>query len=60
MTDYFSPIVIQPEFPSRHHAARTAAVTCHRPQGDKVMRLHAQPAMIENGFVHLPQAAPLA
>jgi predicted phage terminase large subunit-like protein len=34
------------------------AVTSYRPQGDKVMRLHAQTATIENGFVHLPQAAP--
>jgi hypothetical protein len=25
---------------------------------DKVMRMHAQTAMIENGFVHLPDAAP--
>ncbi len=34
------------------------AVTRYRPQGDKVMRMHAQTATIENGFVHLPQAAP--
>ena len=34
------------------------AVTRYRPQGDKVMRLHAQTATIENGFVHLPQSAP--
>ncbi len=40
------------------------AVTRYRPQGDKVMRMHAQTAVpglepgIENGFVHLPQAAP--
>jgi predicted phage terminase large subunit-like protein len=34
------------------------AVTPYRPRGDKVMRLHAQTAMIENGFVHLPQTAP--
>jgi phage terminase large subunit-like protein len=34
------------------------AVTCYQPQSDKVMRLHAQTAMIENGFVHLPDAAP--
>ena len=33
------------------------AVTRYRPQSDKVMRLHAQTAMIENGFVHLPEAA---
>jgi predicted phage terminase large subunit-like protein len=34
------------------------AVTRYRPKGDKIMRLHAQTATIENGFVHLPQAAP--
>jgi len=34
------------------------AVTRYQPQFDKVMRLHAQTAMIENGFVHLPEAAP--
>jgi predicted phage terminase large subunit-like protein len=34
------------------------AATRYRPQGDKVMRMHAQTAAIENGFVHLPQAAP--
>jgi predicted phage terminase large subunit-like protein len=34
------------------------AVARYRPQGDKVMRMHAQTAMIENGFVHLPDAAP--
>jgi predicted phage terminase large subunit-like protein len=34
------------------------AVTRYRPQADKMMRLHAQTATIENGFVHLPQAAP--
>jgi len=34
------------------------AVTRYRPQSDKVMRLHAQTAMIENGFVHLPERAP--
>jgi predicted phage terminase large subunit-like protein len=34
------------------------AVTRYRPQSDKVMRLHAQTAMIENGFVHVPQRAP--
>jgi len=28
------------------------------PEGDKVMRLHAQTAAIENGFVHLPREAP--
>jgi predicted phage terminase large subunit-like protein len=34
------------------------AVTRYQPQSDKVMRMHAQTAMIENGFVHLPKAAP--
>jgi predicted phage terminase large subunit-like protein len=34
------------------------AVTRYQPQSDKVMRLHAQTAMIENGFVHLPDNAP--
>jgi predicted phage terminase large subunit-like protein len=34
------------------------AVTRYQPQLDKVMRMHAQTAMIENGFVHLPDAAP--
>ncbi len=34
------------------------AVTRYQPDGDKIMRLHAQTAMIENGFVHLPETAP--
>jgi predicted phage terminase large subunit-like protein len=34
------------------------AVTRYRPQTDKVMRMHAQTAMIKNGFVHLPDTAP--
>jgi len=34
------------------------AVTRYQPQSDKVMRMHAQTAMIENGFVHLPMEAP--
>jgi predicted phage terminase large subunit-like protein len=34
------------------------AVARYRPQADKVMRMHAQTATIENGFVHLPQTAP--
>jgi len=33
------------------------AVTRYQPQADKVMRMHAQTAMIENGFVHLPKEA---
>jgi predicted phage terminase large subunit-like protein len=38
-------------------AAGVLAVTRYQPQSDKVMRMHAQTAMIENGFVHLPEAA---
>jgi predicted phage terminase large subunit-like protein len=34
------------------------AVTRYQPQSDKVMRMHAQTAMIENGFVRVPEAAP--
>jgi predicted phage terminase large subunit-like protein len=34
------------------------AVTRYKPECDKVMRLHAQTAVIENGFVHVPEAAP--
>jgi len=33
------------------------AVTRYQPQSDKIMRMHAQTAMIENGFVHLPTEA---
>jgi hypothetical protein len=33
-------------------------VTRYQPTGDKTMRMHAQTAMIENGFVHLPETAP--
>jgi predicted phage terminase large subunit-like protein len=33
-------------------------VTRCSPEGDKVMRLHAQTAQIENGFVFLPDEAP--
>ena len=33
-------------------------VQSYRPTLDKVMRLHAQTPLIENGFVYLPQAAP--
>ena len=33
-------------------------VTRYTPDGDKVMRLHAQTATIENGFVHPPSDAP--
>jgi predicted phage terminase large subunit-like protein len=34
------------------------SVTRYQPTIDKIMRLHAQTAIIENGFVHLPDAAP--
>ena len=34
------------------------AVTRYQSTFDKVMRLHAQTAIIENGFVHLPETAP--
>jgi predicted phage terminase large subunit-like protein len=34
------------------------AVTRYQPQSDKVMRMHAQTAMIENGFVRMPEVAP--
>jgi predicted phage terminase large subunit-like protein len=33
-------------------------VTRYQPTGDKTMRMHAQTAMIDNGFVHIPEAAP--
>jgi predicted phage terminase large subunit-like protein len=33
-------------------------ITRYKPEGDKIMRLHAQTATIENGFVHLPETAP--
>jgi predicted phage terminase large subunit-like protein len=29
-------------------------VTRYQPECDKIMRLHAQTGMIENGFVHIP------
>jgi predicted phage terminase large subunit-like protein len=34
------------------------AATAYKPDSDKVMRMHAQTAIIENGFVHLPTEAP--
>jgi hypothetical protein len=34
------------------------AITRYKPKGDKIMRLYAQTATIENGFVHLPETAP--
>ena len=33
-------------------------VTRYQPECDKVMRLHAQTALIENGFVYIPETAP--
>ena len=39
-------------------ASGLAQVKAAAPRGDKVMRLHAQTAMIENGFVWLPREAP--
>jgi predicted phage terminase large subunit-like protein len=33
-------------------------VTRYQPTGDKTMRMHAQTAVIENGFVHIPETAP--
>ena len=38
--------------------AGLSMVTRFKPEGDKIMRLHAQTATIENGFVHLPREAP--
>src|SRR3989440_720239 len=32
-------------------------VTRYQPTGDKTMRMHAQTAMIESGFVHIPKTA---
>lgn len=32
-------------------------LTKYDPEGDKIMRMHAQTAMIENGFVYLPEKA---
>ena len=33
------------------------SVTSYNPECDKIMRLHAQTAMIENGFVYVPEGA---
>jgi predicted phage terminase large subunit-like protein len=33
-------------------------VTRYEPTCEKIMRLHAQTALIENGFVHIPETAP--
>jgi len=32
--------------------------TRYKPDCDKIMRMHAQTGLIENGFVYIPQAAP--
>lgn len=42
----------------RGHAEGLSAVTRYQPHGDKVMHVFAQTAVIKNGFVHLPDAAP--
>jgi phage terminase large subunit-like protein len=34
------------------------AITRYAPEGDKQMRLYAQTATVENGFVYLPREAP--
>jgi phage terminase large subunit-like protein len=34
--------------------------TSRNPQSGKIMRMHAQTTMIENGFVYLPKEAPAA
>jgi predicted phage terminase large subunit-like protein len=34
------------------------SVTRYEPTTDKIMRLHAQTAVIENGFVYIPETAP--
>jgi hypothetical protein len=34
------------------------ATTKYAPESDKIMRLHAQTAVIENGFVFVPEEAP--
>ncbi len=39
-------------------AAGLSKVTRYKPDGDKIMRLHAQTATIEYGFVYLPREAP--
>jgi predicted phage terminase large subunit-like protein len=37
--------------------AGQSMATAFKPDGDKIMRLHAQTATIENGFVHIPREA---
>jgi hypothetical protein len=43
--------------PARKSTAEIDA-DARRPEGDKIMRLHAETATIENGFVWLPEEAP--
>ena len=54
--------IMSPEAPlSRVEALRRClaeGVTRYQPTTDKIMRLHAQTAMIENGFVQIPEDAP--
>ena len=42
----------QPRYDGSH------GVTRYQPPTEKTMRLHAQTALIENGFVHIPETAP--
>jgi hypothetical protein len=45
--------------PYRDHPGRSATLKGFGPlAADRMMRLHAQTATIENGFVHLPDEAP--
>ena len=39
-------------------ADRCYGITSYQPTTDKIMRLHAQTALIENGFVSIPESAP--
>ena len=38
--------------------ARVAGIKAYMPQGDKVMRMHAQTDMVEGGFVFVPTTVP--
>jgi predicted phage terminase large subunit-like protein len=40
------------------HGGGLTGIAAYKPEGDKIMRMHAQTATIENGFVHLPSEAP--
>ena len=37
---------------------RTAPLLVYQPKCEKIIRLHSQTAVIENGFVHIPETAP--